>query len=404
MTGKNKRPAVYKGTAVLAFMLAVSSPALPAAAAGAAAGTAAGSVPAATTDVKQAAPDTASSQTAPMPGPVAPAAQAAAAPQGPIGYTEAEIQAQLNKQYQQKLPEYRTVSGGQADTGYKPGSLDVKIPVCFFPEAVAKPVTGTYTVNADGTYGMRPEYAQKLKAWEAEKAALARQAAAAAAEGQDKATVEKAQGAAKAPAKTVSYKTITGWVNVPAPSPFQAFSAGDFDYISNSEGGYNVPVVRAFQTDPLQGLPQSGPMMLRSASSAAFLAATVDDPDDTYHYKNSDTFPEIPNVKPLFTETRKSREGYDTSITYFRYYVSGTECFAVDSSMKAGRRTYRLFQLFPEEGLYTYLPKALYAVENLHTIATVRRAPQQTARDDGSLWSSSWRKDRQTKGQAAKTE
>ena len=101
MKWKNKRPAVYKGTAVLAFMLAVSSPALPAAAADAAAGTAAGSVPAATTDVKQAAPDTASSQTAPMPGPVAPAAQAAAAPQGPIGYTEAEIQAQLNKQYQQ---------------------------------------------------------------------------------------------------------------------------------------------------------------------------------------------------------------------------------------------------------------------------------------------------------------
>lgn len=325
-------------------------------------------------------------------------------PQGPIGYTEAEIQDQLNKQYQQKLPEYRTVSGGQADTGYTPGSLDVKIPAFFFPDVIAKPVTGTYRLNADGTYGMRPEYAQKLKAYEAEKAALAQQAAAAAAEGQDKAVVEKAQGAAKAPAPAVRYKTVTGWVNVPAPSPFHAFATGDFNYISNSEGGYNVPVVWACRTDPLQGLPQSGPMMLRSASEAAFVAATVDDPDDTYHYKNSDTFPKIPNVKPVFTETRKSREGYDTAITYFRYYVSGTECFAVDSSMKAGRKTYRLFQLFPENGFYSYLPKALYAVENMHTIATVRRSPQQTSQSGDSLWSSSWLKERQKKREAAQTE
>lgn len=408
MKWNNTRPAVCKGTAVLACMLALSGLALPAAA-GAAAGTSAVK----TTSQTVTAPDTAAGQTAAAAATKTPAttptqaqtpAPAIAAPQGPIGYTEAEIQDQLNKQYQQKLPEYRTVSGGQADTGYTPGSLDVKIPAFFFPDVIAKPVTGTYRLNADGTYGMRPEYAQKLKAYEAEKAALAQQAAAAAAEGQDKAVVEKAQGAAKAPAPAVRYKTVTGWVNVPAPSPFHAFATGDFNYISNSEGGYNVPVVWACRTDPLQGLPQSGPMMLRSASEAAFVAATVDDPDDTYHYKNSDTFPKIPNVKPVFTETRKSREGYDTAITYFRYYVSGTECFAVDSSMKAGRKTYRLFQLFPENGFYSYLPKALYAVENMHTIATVRRSPQQTRRSGDSLWSSSWLKERQKKREAAQTE
>ena len=170
MKWNNTRPAVCKGTAVLACMLALSGLALPAAA-GAAAGTSAVK----TTSQTVTAPDTAAGQTAAAAATKTPAttptqaqtpAPAIAAPQGPIGYTEAEIQDQLNKQYQQKLPEYRTVSGGQADTGYTPGSLDVKIPAFFFPDVIAKPVTGTYRLNADGTYGMRPEYAQKLKAYE----------------------------------------------------------------------------------------------------------------------------------------------------------------------------------------------------------------------------------------------
>ncbi|MGI6263626.1 MAG: hypothetical protein ACOYKB_07315 [Succiniclasticum sp.] len=291
-----------------------------------------------------------------------------AAPQGPIGYTEAEIKAQLNKQYQQPLPKFRTVSGASADQNYRPGSTDVKIPALFFPPVVAKPVSASYRINPDGTYGLRPEYAAQRKAYEDAQAAWQQQAAATR---QGGAAAAKKTAPAKKSAATDHYKAITGWINVPAPSPFRAFTTASFRYITNPDGGYNVPVLRMYSADPMKGLPQSGPMMLREASNYSFMAATVDDPSDTYHYKNKGTFPTLSNASPIFTETRQSVEGLDTEVAYYRYYVSGMKCLAVVSAMKSGEKTYRLFQIFPESYEYTYLPQVLYAVENLHTSSSL---------------------------------
>lgn len=48
------------------------------------------------------------------------------------GYTEEQIRERMQKKYGVKSVLYRTASGLEADEGYIPGGLDVKIPTYFF--------------------------------------------------------------------------------------------------------------------------------------------------------------------------------------------------------------------------------------------------------------------------------
>jgi hypothetical protein len=50
-----------------------------------------------------------------------------------MGYTEAELRERMIRQHTQIRPDFRLVSGAFVGSGYRPGTMDVKIPKLFFP-------------------------------------------------------------------------------------------------------------------------------------------------------------------------------------------------------------------------------------------------------------------------------
>ena len=292
--------------------------------------------------------------------------------QGITGYTEAEIRAQMVKKYAPPRPAFRRVSGAAAGADYRPGTADVKIPTLFFPPDETKAVSEVFPVNPDGSFGIRtpdsmgPDSsgysaeAQRQMRDDYMRKAQMRQ--------DPSAGKPKYPGQGKAARGGSKYKTITVQVPVPAPSPFRALAAGDLRWFTNNKGHYMVALPLSMPYDPLQKLPAYGPMMIRNTSQNEFMAVTVDDPSDTYYYKNQDTFPAYGRAVPVFTETRKNIQGYDVAIRYIRYFLGGEYCLIVDSTGKRAGKTYRTAFIFPERKQYEYLPKVLFSIENLKGI------------------------------------
>ncbi|MBR1589981.1 MAG: hypothetical protein IJ657_02770 [Acidaminococcaceae bacterium] len=310
------------------------------------------------------------------------------------GYTETEIRERMIKKYTQPRPAFRRVSGAAAGEDYRPGTMDVKIPNLFFPADELKDVSETFQENPDGTFGTRaPEdlsvqdsgysaAAQQQLQEEQRQKAQERQTQMAQTAGQkgdvrqtEQVKPVKPPAGQQKPAirndPAVSggkYKTITVQVNVPAPSPFRQLTAGDFRWFTNNKGSYAVGLLHSLPQDPLQGLPAEGPMIIRNAAQNEFMAVSVDDPADTYYYKNADTFPTYGKAVPVFTETRKTIQNSDMNIKYIRYFMGGQYCLIVDGSCERAGKTYRMAVVFPEEKQHEYLPKALYALENLKAL------------------------------------
>ena len=283
------------------------------------------------------------------------------------GYTEAEIRRQMIRRYASPRPEFRLVSGAFAGSGYRPGTMDVKIPTMFFPPDVMKDVSERFLENPDGTFGTRTREDRTggLSSYGAEaRQQLLKQAGGATGE-LVPASAPLHPGPAAARTK---YKTITVQVPVPVPSPFRPLAKGDFYWYSNHKGHYVTALPGSLPQNPLLQVPASGPMLIRDAGQHEFMAVTVDDPADTYYYKNQDTFPGYGKAVPVFTETRKNVQGNDVSIKYIRRYVGGQHCLIVDSAAKRAGKTYRVAVVFPESKQYEYLPKALYIIENLKGI------------------------------------
>lgn len=283
----------------------------------------------------------------------------AAVPACTVGYTEVEIREQMIRRYTPPKPVYRRVSGSAAGAEYRPGTADVKIPTMFFPPDEMKDVSETFQENPDGSLGVRSpgDLGPGSGGYSAEALKQMREAQGAPA----------VQSQAPVPSGTKN-RIITVQVPVPAPSPFRALAGGDFRWFTNSKGHYMVALPLSMPYDPLHNLPAYGPMLLRNASQSEFMAVTADDPSDTYYYKNQDTFPAYGKAVPVFTETRKNFQGDDVAIKYIRYYLGGQHCLIVDSAGKRGGRTYRVAVAFPESKQYEYLPKALFAIENLKGI------------------------------------
>lgn len=282
-------------------------------------------------------------------------------PSNAMGYTEAELRERMIRQHTQIRPDFRLVSGAFVGSGYRPGTMDVKIPKLFFPPDTMQDVSETFLENPDGTFGTRAPEDQLngLSSYGAEaQQQLQSQGSGNAGEG----SYPVHSGTASARAK---YKTITVQVPVPAPSPFRPLAAGDFRWFTNSRGHYVVALPASMPYDPLQKLPAFGPMLLRNTSQKEFMAVTADDPADTYYYKNQDTFPGYGKAVPVFTETRKNIQGDDVKIQYIRRYIGGEHCLIVDSAGQRAGKTYRTAIVFPESKQYEYLPKALYMIETL---------------------------------------
>ena len=286
------------------------------------------------------------------------------------GYTEAEIREQIQRKYTQPRPEFRLVSGAFAGSGYRPGTLDVKIPTMFFPPDVMQDVSETFLENPDGTFGTRPreDRGRETSSYSPEPQNQldeqeGRKNGAVSSPVKNKSTVQKGITPVKP-----KQKTITVQVQVPAPSPFRPLAKGDFYWYSNHKGHYVTALPGSLPRDPLLKVPASGPMLIRDAGEHEFMAVTVDDPADTYYYKNQDTFPSYGKTVPVFTETRKNIQNDDVSIKYIRRYVDGQHCLIVDSAGKRAGKTYRVAVVFPENKQYEYLPKALYIIENLRGI------------------------------------
>lgn len=288
-------------------------------------------------------------------------------PVGGSGYTEEEIRQQMIGRYAVPRPEFRLLSGAFAGSGYLPGTLDVKIPTLFFPPDVMQDVSETFLENPDGTFGTRPreDRTGDLSSYGAEaRQQLLKQTG--------ETTGEHAPASAQlhpgpAAART-KYKTITVQVPVPAPSPFRPLAKEDFYWYNNHKGHYVTALPGSLPQNPLLQVPATGPMLIRDAGQHEFMAVSVDDPADTYYYKNQDTFPGYGKAVPVFTETRKTAQGDDVSIKYIRRYVDGQQCLIVDSAAKRAGKTYRVAVVFPESKQYEYLPKALYIIENLKGI------------------------------------
>ena len=300
------------------------------------------------------------------------------APASPAGYTEAELRERMVKKYTPPKPAFRRVSGAAAGNDYKPGTLDVKIPSLFFPKDELKDVSETFTENPDGTFGTRAPgdtvvgesgysaAAQKQLQEEQWKKAREEQKGTVQAGGQNKTGgPASAKPSAQAAAVRGKQKTITVQIKVPAPSPFRALSKGDFYWFNNTKGHYVTVLPGSLSQDPLLQVPATGPMLIRDAGQNEFMAVTTDDPSDTYYYKNQDTFPSYGKVTPVFEETRKTFQGDDVNIKYIRRYLGGEYCLIVDSAAKKAGKTYRMAVVFPERKQNEYLPKALYAIENL---------------------------------------
>ena len=288
-------------------------------------------------------------------------------PVGGSGYTEEEIRQQMIGRYAVPRPEFRLLSGAFAGSGYLPGTLDVKIPTLFFPPDVMQDVSETFLENPDGTFGTRPreDRTGDLSSYGAEaRQQLLKQTG--------ETTGEHAPASAQlhpgpAAART-KYKTITVQVPVPAPSPFRPLAKEDFYWYNNHKGHYVTALPGSLPQNPLLQVPATGPMLIRDAGQHEFMAVSVDDPADTYYYKNQATFPGYGKAVPVFTETRKTAQGDDVSIKYIRRYVDGQQCLIVDSAAKRAGKTYRVAVVFPESKQYEYLPKALYIIENLKGI------------------------------------
>ena len=283
------------------------------------------------------------------------------------GYTEAEIRQQMVRRHTSPRPDFRRVSGTAAGADYRPGTMDVKIPNLFFPPDVMQDVSETFLENPDGTFGTRaPEnrgkgfasYGSEAQKQLAEQAG--RKSSAVRGPVQKKPAAHTGVAAARP-----KYKTITVQVPVPAPSPFRMLTKGDFYWFSNHKGHYVTALPGSLSRDPLLQVPAAGPMLIRDAGQHEFMAVTVDDPSDTYYYKNQDTFPGYGKAVPVFTETRKNVQGDDVSINYICRYLEGQQCLIVDSAAKRGGKTYRVAVIFPESKQHEYLPKALYVIENL---------------------------------------
>lgn len=301
-----------------------------------------------------------------------------------MGYTEAEIRQQLLQKYGRPLPQYRRLSGSPADTEYQPGTLDVKIPSYFFPASVPRMVGEDFLWNADGSLGLRPEVQARRRAEAAasEKRETGQMEAAAERENSSKQADAALDGPKKQPWPVSAGQGKKAEANRPAPrykrievqilelgkSPFPALYAHDFLWLKNDRGGYNIPLPRLFRQDPLKGLPAEGPMLLRHGAEDEILAVTVDDPADTYYYKNAGTLPLFGKAKPVFSETRRNTGGMDVDIQYIRYYTGGHYSLVVLSAVKNGGKTYRTAVVFPESKQYEYLPRALYMIENQKVI------------------------------------
>ena len=280
------------------------------------------------------------------------------------GYTEAEIREQIQRKYTQPRPEFRLVSGAFAGSGYRPGTMDVKIPTLFFPPDVMQDVSETFPENPDGTFGTRTreDVTGGLSSYGAEARQQLLKQAGEKTGGHVPETAPLRKGPAAAKTKL---KTITVQVPVPAPSPFRPLAKGDFYWFGNHKGNYVTALPGSLSRDPLLQVPANGPMLIRETGQHEFMAVTVDDPADTYYYKNQDTFPGYGKAVPVFTETRKTVQGDDVSIKYIRRYMEGEQCLIVDSAAKRAGKTYRVAVIFPESKQYEYLPKALYVIENL---------------------------------------
>ena len=293
-----------------------------------------------------------------------PGTAAAAAPASLTGYTEAEIREQMIRKYTPPKPAFRRVSGPAAGTEYRPGTADVKIPTIFFPPDEMKDVSEEFQENPDGSLGVRSpgDPVTGSGGYSAEALKQMREAQGSPAV-HSRVPVQSSKGRGR-----TKSKIITVQVPVPAPSPFRALAGGDFRWFTNNKGHYLVALPLSMPYDPLQNLPAYGPMLIRNASQSEFMAVTADDPSDTYYYKNQDTFPAYGKAVPVFMETRKNIQGDDVAIKYIRYYLGGQHCLIVDSAGKRGGRTFRVAVAFPESKQYEYLPKALFAIENLKGI------------------------------------
>lgn len=282
-------------------------------------------------------------------------------PSNTMGYTEAELQERMIRQHTQVRPDFRLVSGAFVGSGYRPGTLDVKIPKLFFPPDTVQDVSETFLENPDGTFGTRAPEDQLngISSYGAEAQQQLRR------QGNRKDEAGSSPAHNSTAAARAKYKTITVQVPVPAPSPFRPLARGDFYWYNNHKGHYVTALPGSLSQDPMLQVPATGPMLIRNAGQHEFLAVTVDDPADTYYYKNQDTFPGYGKAVPVFTETRKNVQGDDVSIKYIRRYVSGQQCLIVDSAGKRAGKTYRVAVVFPESKQYEYLPKALFIIENL---------------------------------------
>ena len=252
-----------------------------------------------------------------------------------------------------------------ADTEhYEPGSLNVKIPQAFLPPPQEIEIEVPLEPG-DAGYETPAEFAERAKK-EREAAAAKKNTTTVGGQVIDGKLPPADMDISLDKKPFVPAKPRTKKIKklVPAPSPYKVLTYSDFRWLTNDSGHYNIALPKAYGTDPLQGLPISGPELIRNVNDALFMVATVDDPQDVQHYKNQKTLPAFTGTLPILTEKRATVQNQTAACTYFNYEMEGTTCLVLTADVASGDKTYKLLYVFPESRRYTFLPLSLYSVEN----------------------------------------
>ena len=247
---------------------------------------------------------------------------------------------------------------------YEPGSLDVRIPKAFLPPPQEVEIEVPLEPGAPD-YETPVEFAERSKK---EREAAAAKKNAAKMGGQ---VVEGKLPPAdmdislhKKPFMPAQPRTKKIKKLVPVPSPYKILTYSDFTWLTNASGHYNIALPKAYGVDPLKDLPLNGPALLRNVDDTLFMSATVDDPADVQHYKNSKTLPVFTGAIPILNENRATVQNKIASCTYFNYEIEGTTCLVLLADLPLDNKTYKLLYVFPESKRYTFLSLSLYSVEN----------------------------------------
>lgn len=192
---------------------------------------------------------------------------------------------------------------------------------------------------------------------------------------------------------------------VPKELPLRIVSANDFYYYAyNGNAYYSLSLPKDFGSDPLFGLPASGPMLMRSKTDITMMTFIATDsnvtkatvfenalknrtqiplpplgPNEEYEYipapryeYHTDTAPlklpeQIIDAKIVDASSGRTTEGLPIQYLYLSCNIENQHCMVVLSRSERGQKAFEGLFIFPYAQKHNYIPLATYTAQSLRT-------------------------------------